>query len=445
MACRGNIVISLMLVLLLSLSGLALLTHSDLHVKIVAARKDKWRTAVALEQVLLLGLHCYREKLAADDMNAFSAPERDFFNSTVFPDLVEGDCSIRHNFSHYTLRSGDDFRLLRILDRIEASKRGCKLSAAARAGVDLLEGNIPASEFALVIDRACAEPPAAFLAGRGVEYPGSQLPLVGDLAVNTDCGRLLAEALRLDAPLPDWRRIREKFGLEPSVDPIPNGIYLSWAGEEVAAVFVEGDLERLEFSAGSGWQVIAFQQENRRRELRYEPGLASLAWSGDEEVGGSAFAEKIVVHGSVWGIEQKGAAAFLDNARIELLASGRLVVASGLESENLALRKEKIPSLLLMTSGSDFFSGEAVNADIVLDMTGKETVQAQLLGAGALVNGNAQVEIAGGLYAKDIENSGQLHVDAAAGEFSFAKYVMLRNFKLLKNFRVHFLGEENNE
>jgi len=43
MPCRGNIVISLLFVLLLSVSGLALLTHTDLHVKIIAARNGRRR------------------------------------------------------------------------------------------------------------------------------------------------------------------------------------------------------------------------------------------------------------------------------------------------------------------------------------------------------------------------------------------------------------------
>lgn len=445
MPCRGNIVISLLFVLLLSVSGLALLTHSDLHVKIIAARKGKWQAAAVLERELLLNLHRYREKLAIADMNAFHAPENDFFNQATFPDQTAGGCQSQNHFSRYTLRSGEDFCEIRIINRIEVKKIGSRLLAAGQAGVDLLKGNIPAGEFGLAVNKEIVETPAVYLESRGVEYPGGQLPLIGKLAATSATGRLLAETLRLGITVPDWRWIREKFNLEPSDAPVPPGIYLVQDEGAVAAVFIQGDLQKLEFGAGGGWQAVTFQQDDRRSELRYQPGLESLAWSGPEAVAGQAFAEKIIVHGNVWDIEQAGAAAFLDASRIQLLASGCLVVRSELVSENLVLRKEKIPGLLLMTSGRDFFSNEAVNADIVLDMTGEKTVQAQVLTTGSLINGNGSIEISGGLYAGDIQNSGRLQVDGSAGRFSFSNYLSLPDFKFLKNFRVHFVEEGADE
>jgi hypothetical protein len=441
MGCRGNIVLSLLLVLLLSVSGLALLTHSDLHVKIIAARKGKWQAATALGQTLLLELHRYRERLASADMNAFSAPETDFFNKEIFPDQTRNECLSQNQFSFRILRSGNDFSLIRVSNRIVVQKKGSLLLAAGRAGVDLLKGNIPAGEFALVVNRKIAEDPVAYLAERRVEYPGVQLPLIGKLDVDFAIGALLAETMRLGVPLPDWRRIREKFNLEASDAPIPPGIYLVQDEGALAAVFIEGDVEKIEFGSGSGWQTVSLRQAGRWSVLSYQPGLESLVWSGPEAVAGWKFAEKIIVHGNVWAIEQEGAAAFLDMSRIQLLASGRLVVCSKLEGENLALRKEKLPNLLLMTSGRDFFSGAETNGDIVLDTSGENTIQAQLLAAGALVNGEGSVRVSGGVYAGDILNSGRLQIDAAAGQFSFAHSLRLTNFKLLKNFRVHFIQE----
>jgi len=392
-----------------------------------------------------VNLHQYREKLATVDINVFSAPEIDFFNKTVFPDQSNGDCLSQNHFSLQTLRSEENLCLIRILNRIEVRKKGSRLLTTGRADVDLLKGNIPAGEFGLVVNKEIAENAAAYLAARGVEYPGAQLPLIGKLAVDSATGRLLAEALGLSGAIPDWRQIRDKFNLEPSAAPIPPGIYLVQDEGEVAAVFIEGDLDRLAFGAGGGWQTVSFRQEGRRSELSYQPGLESLVWSGPEAVGGRTFAEKIIVHGNVWAIEQEGAAAFLDASRIQLLASGRLIVRSGLESENLALQSEKLPNLLLMTSGRDFFSGAEVNGDIVLEMTGEKLVQAQLLVAGALVNGEGSVRISGGVYAGDIQNSGRLQIDAGAGQFAFSNYLSLTNFKLLKNFRVHFIQEGDNE
>jgi len=251
----------------------------------------------------------------------------------------------------------------------------------------------------------------------------------------------------LPVEVPDWRRIREKFLLEPSAAPILPGIYLARDEDNVTAVFVEGDLQKLEFSAGDGWQAVTFRRDGRSDVLRYQPGLASLGWSGDEgpDVAGFRFNEKIIVHGSVWDIEQSGAAAFLPAARIELLACGRLVVRSGLVGANLDPGGEKFPALLLMTADRDFFSSETVAADVVIDVAGAATVQVQIIAAGKLVNGDGTVEISGGLLAADIENAGRLRIEGAEGRFAFGAGALLPDFKFLQKFRVHFIQEGADE
>ena len=448
MGARGNIVLALMFALLLAASGLALLTHSGIHLKIVAARRDKRLEAAVLEQALLFRLHGYRETLGAADMNAYADPENEFFNHATFSDLEEEGVLGRQRFEFLTLADDSGgFQRTRVLSHFLCRRGEGGLEYAGRAGVDLLCGDIPASEFGLLVAQGGAESAAAFLAGRRVEYAGSQLPLVGDYAVRAETGRLLCEALGLPVEVPDWRRLREKFRLDPGDAPIAPGIYLARDENNVAAVFIEGDLQKLEFSAEDGWQAIAFSRDNRSDVLRYQPGLASLAWSGDEGsvVAGFRFSEKIIVHGSVWDIEQSGTAAFLPAARIELLACGRLVVRSGLKSANLDLVSGKFPALLLMTTGRDFLDDEAVESDVVIDIAGEATVQAQIIAAGKLVNGNGSVEISGGLFAADIENSGRLRVEGADGRFAFGAGALLPDFKFLKNFRVHFIQEGSDE
>jgi hypothetical protein len=442
---RGNIVLALLFALLLAASGLTLLTHTGYHLKIVAARRDKRLEAAALEQALLLGLHRFREKLAVSDMNAYAAPESDFFNNATFPDLEEEGMLSRHRFSSLPLAEADGFRRTRILDHVRTGRRGNGLAYAGRCAVDLIAGSVPVGEAGLLVARPGAGPAAAYLAERGVEYGGAQLPLVGDYALQVETGRLLCSALGLPVEVPDWRRIREKFHLEPSGAPIPPGVYLAGDEGEVTAVFVEGDLQKLELNAGDGWQSITFFRDGRREELRYQPGQASLFWSGGGDFSGALFREKIIVHGSVWDIEQTGAAAFLAASRIELLASGRLVIRSGLEGESLATGKEKLPGLLLMSSDRDFFSGEAVEADVVVAVVGEALIQAQVIAAGKLANGEGSVEITGGLFARDIENGGRLRTAGAGNGFAFAAGVRLADFKLLKNFRVHFIEEASDE
>ena len=106
---RGNIVIAVLFVLLLSFSGLALLTHSLLHSKIIGARRSKWQVAGGLEMALLLQLHRYRQQLDNSDMNQFPDPENDFFNTDNFPATRRRRFSGKKPFQPATAGSGQRF------------------------------------------------------------------------------------------------------------------------------------------------------------------------------------------------------------------------------------------------------------------------------------------------------------------------------------------------
>jgi hypothetical protein len=449
-ARRGNVVVALLFALLLAAGGAALLTHTGLHLEVVAARRGRRLQAAALEQALLLQLHRYRERLAASDMSAYAAPESEFFCRSGFPDASEEGFLCRHAFRPLLLSDDGGFRVTRILDLIQATdgrRRG-----AARAAVDLVSGDIPVGEFGLLVAQSSDLAPDAFLAAHGIEYAGALLPQVRPSPVAADARRLLADVLDLAVELPDWRRIRERFGLDPADEPIPAGIYLVRDKDGIRAAFVEGDLEKLTFAAAGLWQSIAFQGADFGEELRYRPGLGETDWSGPDgpAIAGLPFAGKIVVHGSVWGIEQGGAAAFLDGARIELLASGRLVVRTELQGEALAVGRTRLPAILLMTVGRDFLNDEDVAADVVIDIAGGSAsdtavVQAQVLSAGTLVNGRAAVEISGALCSRGIENEGTLRVGAAPGSFALDDRLIVSGCRFLRNFRVHFIEALQNE
>jgi hypothetical protein len=162
-------------------------------------------------------------------------------------------------------------------------------------------------------------------------------------------------------------------------------------------------------------------------------------------VSGYGFAEKIIVHGNIWAIEQSGNAAFEADSRIQVLASGKMVVRSGLECENLGVQKTKFANLLLMTSNKDFFSGDETNADIIMATGADSTVEAHLLAAGNLIHGDGLLKLSGSLIAGDIQNSGRLLVKALAAQFDFPASLNLKNFQCLQNFRVHFITAGSDE
>ncbi len=442
MGRRGHIVLVLLFALLLAASGLALLTHGELHVGVVAARRNRRLEAAAREQALLLGLHRYRQALAGLDLQPGSDPEGELLAAEKFPAWSEGGIEVSHALGRRELAGGDGCRVTRFDCLLRARRRNGRLEHAGRASVELVSGDVAVGEAGLLIGGEPA-PAAAWLAGHGVSHGGSLLPQVGCPAPLMEPGKLLAAALGLPVELPDWAAVRAAFGLEPGSEPVAPGLYLAGDADAVRAVFVEGDLQQLAFAAAGGWQAIAFTRDGRTETLRYRPGAASLAWSGAPGHDGARFAEKIVVHGSVWQVRQEGRAAFLDESRIELLAAGRINVVTGLAGENLELGNKRFPKLLLMTCGGDFFSGAAVDGDVVFQQAGDAVVDAQVTAAGSLVHGAGRLELAGGLYAAGVENKGEVRVGGAAGTFGLGRLARIPGFRLLRDFRIHFIEERN--
>ena len=60
-----------------------------------------------------------------------------------------------------------------------------------------------------------------------------------------------------------------------------------------------------------------------------------------------------------------------------------------------------------MTSNRDFFSGDEVNADIILAAGAGGTVEAHLLAAGSLVHGDGLIKISGSLDRRRYPELGQ--------------------------------------
>jgi hypothetical protein len=442
----GSIVIAVLFMILMSVSGLALLTHSLLHNAIIAARSKKWQRGIELEQAVVQYLHAYRQRLDEGDMNLFAAPQDDYFNCSNFPETGYEDTRVRSLFSRRTLIESGVFSRIQVSNLMTACRPASRLQHHALASVDLLQGDIPLSELFLLLNKEIDGRQSSYLAGKGVEWAGRpMIDLPGKPPISGDGRIALAAALGLPGSCPDWRQIREKLGLEPSAAAVPPGVYLALGPELVEAVFVEGDLQLLQFGAADGLQSITFVASGCNLELSYRPGQRSLCWSGPEAVDGFGFSEKIVVHGGIVAVMQSGEAAFAASASIQVLASGRITVGSGLVGEKLGLQKTKFARLLLMTEGRDFFSGAALDAAIDLAADDGSIIEAHLVSAGTVVHGDGRLSLSGCLVADDIENSGRLRLSAAAGRFDLPAQRVLKNFKCLQNFRVLLIAEGSDE
>jgi len=150
-------------------------------------------------------------------------------------------------FQLLSLRAGEDFCLMRILNRIEVYKKtaaGCWLPASRRG---LLKGIFQGRRIGVVVNKELTKvrPP--------IGRPLCGIPRASSCRWSANCCRFRNRALARRDPAFErsgsgLAQIREKFNLEPSDAPVRPGSTWCRAKERWPAVYVEGDLQKLEFA-----------------------------------------------------------------------------------------------------------------------------------------------------------------------------------------------------
>ena len=449
---KGNILISVTFVILISFVGITLLTFTIAHTRIVKARTKKITETDNMYQDLIYYLHYFREKVFNERIRDFEQPEIDYFNDTYFPDeVINGEHTITPSFEYIDYPK-HDYKKTRVDGVFDVSstcdRNNYRLNC--EVAVDILSGRIPLTLFPLFINKKIEKPAETFLKENNIINRSGKNLVADDIETEVDFSRFLLDALKISGTVLSWREIREKVGLESSDDPIKEGIYFLVEEGCIASVFIQGDIERLIFSVNSQDRIqkIRLIKETETYEIQYKPAESYfISWdlSIDQE---TLFEEKIIVNGSVWSIEQEGSAAFVESSDIVLFVSGKAVIRSNLESEinedDFHL-KEITLSNLKLTCGKEklFEQDNSVDSEILVDTEGKTNLQASMITSGKFTNKRAEVKLSGSLYCKDLENNGSMEIFHARS--TAENYCCTVDFKYIDQFIITVIEEVSYE
>lgn len=442
---QGHIALALLFVLLISFAGMGLLTHSILHDKIGNSRLKSGSQSEKLYRQLYLHLHRFLEKLNAADANQFPAPESDFFNRENFPDSATEGCRVRGLFRIQALEASASFERLRIIHDVEAAIPRPVRAGSAQISVDLLKGRIPLDEIPLFVSGEAPENMEQFLETVKIKIPQRERPVITKPEVEFRLKDYLLDCFKIKGTALGWPEIREKLRMEISDEPIQEGLYLIQEGETVEAVFIQGDVDRLRFSIDGDKQAMTIYFHNTPYGLKYIPGRCAFeAWDSREE-SRRCFKEKIMVNGNIWNLEQEGAAAFTEGARIQVLAAGKIVIQSSLAPEPPLLKKITVTHIALIPAARNLVSQKEVEAGIVFHAQEDIQIHATLISAGKTINQGRKVRIEGSLYSKGIENAGVIEMHYLPGRYDTSGYFSTADFRYWKNILVHSFMEAENE
>ncbi len=443
--------------------GLAMVHASGLHLKIGGFRKFSTALDYASENGLKCGLRDFASRLAArgplallaeDDLEAlrtdptrglerlfeaaFGAPSPLLLSKSL--DGMSWDSRAACRLDRITDR-GEYFRISAGL-RIEASgglvRVAARRASALEGSLGLLAGRLPLPAVPFYIKKEIAGGPGAdFLEENGIRLlsrPGEILPPVpaagGEGLVPEDISPLVAKALNARLFRPQDLtpgRLREALGLEPSAEPVPDGVYLVRDDLGLGGVFVQGDLEEMVLAVRGTAQLIAFRTEAGEWLLEFSPSESRTRFRGPagEEDFDLVPLPIIIVNGKVLslgggavGLDGRIAMIFddrtpavLDGVDLTIVASDRITISSHLIlqgvrwQDGLPYVKDSKAQLIIFASGRDVVSGETRDGGIAVGAEAPSELKLQ--GSLTAAEGGFSIEGTG----KDVQVLGALHAD----------------------------------
>jgi hypothetical protein len=235
--------------------------------------------------------------------------------------------------------------------------------------------------------------------------------------------------------------MREKFGLDISDEPIPEGIHLPMEDGIINCMFIQGHVERLVFSTRENIQKITVTQNGTTHEYFYKPGeYYFINWDNQREET-LLFNEIIAVNGNIGSLEQEGDAAFTDTACITLYSSGNVTIRSSLESQNLDLKKMKSTGLTMVCSFNKLFNLTAGSHDVKVDVEDDASLEASIIANGKLINKSKKLNLKGSIYCKDLENEGSIVVNYRKSGSDSVSFFRTVDYKGIGSFSIDAIDE----
>lgn len=319
-------------------------------------------------------------------------------------------------------------------------KRG-RHRSSSESSLELAVGLAPLADFPLLVSdpetgetarEYAGKHHLSFLPGpRGVDVPLPSLAQTGLLP--QDASPALSQALQIKLFKPGdltMRALRKALRLEPSDDPVPDGVYLIRTDLGLGGVFVQGDLDELILAIDEDSQVLFFRNAAGTWTLTYrpEPPFTKFAGPAGTTAWTLAPAGMVCVNGkvhSLGGGRADGSGGYVMSPEMEVPCVLRGVILTIVSSDTLTLTSHLIrqgvswqkgipylkdvdAKLTLYSTGLDFLTGSPTEGGVVIgrDAPRDLKVEASLVapGRGFLVEGDPKVvRVVGGIEASSID------------------------------------------
>ena len=470
--CRGRkgsvTMATALLFLSFSVLGMSMLLLSQIHVKAGAWRKHSMILDYASENGVKRGLEAFGERMNSGDALIGISPDlaadykedalrggqriaADFFG-WEFPredrETWEG-MSWSSSAACSSVRTEDRGEFISVTYGIRIDAEGSltgfkpKRASSCSASLEALAGRLPLPCIPLFINKDMTPGEGSgFMSASGISFrtaPNDRPPRLqagGVPLIPKDAFPQLAKALKIDLFRPEDLNnavLRQALGLEPSTDPVPDGVYLIHDDLGLGGIYVQGDVAEMVAAIDGDYQVIRFAAEAGDWVLRFSPSLGRTVF---ETPGGSLDfdlvpAGIICINGSVASlgggivepsgaivmVTDEGVPSLLAGVSLTIVSSDRVTISSHLFSQGVRWKdgipyvKDPSSQLIIYATGKDFLDGGVGEGRIVVAEGAPRalTVQASLVAAGsgfAIAGTGKAVELLGGLQATDYASTG---------------------------------------
>ena len=449
--------------------GLGMIAMSELHIRMNAWRKFSSLLDCASENGIKRGLEDLEDWLVScGPMTPVSAARVDDFRDDPragFPRLLEdalgagfprlfqetADGLSWESLSTCGLQSVEDrgsyFRILAGL-RIDSSGAMDRLRPRRRSTLEgslgILAGRLPLPSIPLLINKEMtATEKAGFLKSNNIslvskdgDLLGPQLAATGRAVIPRDASALTGKALDVRIFTPQDlspAALRAALGLEPSEDPVPDGVYLIKTDLGLGGIYVQGSADEMVLAIDGDSQIIVFRLEAGEWSIKFSPARSQTEFTTPEGLFAYPYVPLgiIIVNGEVRSlgggtaddagtvtmVKDREIPSVLSGVGLTIVSSDRITLSSHLILQGVRWQdgipyiKEPQTQLVIFSTGQDFLSQAELEGGIAVEPGAPDELKLQAsltAGQGGFEIGGSgkTVEIFGALHAADFSGNG---------------------------------------
>lgn len=306
--------------------------------------------------------------------------------------------------------------------------------------LEVMAGHIPLPLIPVLVDKSMSpDEKNRFIEEKQIEIlplEHSELPtpiafsdndLIPDQALSQ-----LAEALKIEIFRPQdlsASKLRTALGLEPSTEPVPEGVYLIEDDLGLGGVFVQGDLDEMVLAIQDDFQVIKFVSELGQWILKFSPQAGETIFRTPSESRSYAFVPRgiVIVNGKIHSLgggyvdsaeeiimcQEEELPCILRGVNLTIVASEEITLSShliyqGLKwEEGIPYVKDSNTQLSVFSAGKDFLDGSDKTGliNIAEDAPDELRIQASLTASDKGINvmgEGKEIQVLGSLQAADV-------------------------------------------